>query len=66
MRLIQTFRSLCQNDQIRLLAIADALAPAMLQDEMECIDESMDDKTKYKIRVFTQELDADVKKKSKL
>ena len=33
MRLIQTFRSLCQDDQIRLLAIADALAPAMLQED---------------------------------
>ena len=31
--MLKTFRSLCQNDQIRLLAIADALAPAMLQDE---------------------------------
>ena len=30
MRLIQTFRSLCQDDQIRLLAIADALAPAQI------------------------------------
>lgn len=64
--MLKRFRSLCQDDQIRLLAIADALAPAMLQDEMECRDESGDDKTKYKIRVFTQELDADVKKQSKL
>ena len=30
MRLIQTFRSLCQDDQLRLLAIADALAPAQI------------------------------------
>ena len=43
MRLIQTFRSLCQDDQIRLLAIADALAPAMLQDEMDCSYEVGDD-----------------------
>lgn len=64
--MLKRFRSLCQDDQVRLLAIADALAPAMLQDEMECRDEVGDDKTKYKIRVFTQELDADVKKQSKL
>lgn len=64
--MLKRFRSLCQDDQVRLLAIADALAPAMLQDEMECRDEVSDDKTKYKIRVFTQELDADVKKQSKL
>ena len=64
--MLKRFRSLCQDDQVRLLAIADALAPAMLQDEMECRDEVSDDKTKYKIRVFTQELDADVKKQSNL
>ena len=28
--LIQTFRSLCQDEQIRLLAIANALAPAQI------------------------------------
>lgn len=38
--MLKTFRSLCQNDQVRLLAIADALAPAMLQDEMDCRDEA--------------------------
>ena len=37
--MLKRFRSLCQDDQIRLLAIADALAPAMLQDEIDCIDE---------------------------
>lgn len=31
--MLKRFRSLCQDDQVRLLAIADALAPAMLQDE---------------------------------
>ena len=30
MRLIQTFRSLSQDDQVRLLAITDALAPAQI------------------------------------
>lgn len=64
--MLKRFRSLSQDDQVRLLAIADALAPAMLQDEIDCRDESGDDKTKYKIRVFKQELDADIKNQSKL
>lgn len=38
--MLKRFRSLCQDDQVRLLAIADALAPAMLQDEMDCGDEA--------------------------
>lgn len=38
--MLKRFRSLSQDDQVRLLAITDALAPAMLQDEMECRDES--------------------------
>lgn len=31
--MLKRFRSLSQDDQVRLLAITDALAPAMLQDE---------------------------------
>lgn len=30
--MLKRFRSLSQDDQVRLLAITDALAPAMLQD----------------------------------
>ena len=37
--MLKRFRSLCQDDQIRLLAIADALAPAMLQDDEPCSGE---------------------------
>ena len=38
--MLKRFRSLSQDDQVRLLAITDALTPAMLQDEMECKDEA--------------------------
>jgi hypothetical protein len=38
--MLKRFRSLSQDDQVRLLAIADALAPVMLQDEIDCIDEA--------------------------
>ena len=55
MRLIQTFRSLSQDDQIRLLAIADALAPAMLQDEIDCIDEVGDNARLIDFRLCEKE-----------
>ena len=53
--MLKTFRSLCQNDQIRLLAIADALAPAMLQDEMDCIDEVGDNARLIDFRLYEKE-----------
>ena len=55
MRLIQTFRSLCQDDQIRLLAIADALAPAMLQDEMDFRDGVGDDSRLITFKVCSED-----------
>lgn len=53
--MLKRFRSLCQDDQVRLLAIADALAPAMLQDEMECRDEVGDNTRLIDFRFYEKE-----------
>lgn len=53
--MLKRFRSLCQDDQVRLLAIADALAPAMLQDEIDCIDEVGDNARLIDFRFYEKE-----------
>lgn len=53
--MLKRFRSLCQDDQVRLLAIADALAPAMLQDEIDCRDEVGDNARLIDFRFYEKE-----------
>lgn len=53
--MLKRFRSLSQDDQVRLLAIVDALAPAMLQDEMDCIDEIGDNTRLIDFRLYEKE-----------
>ena len=53
--MLKRFCSLSQDDHVRLLAIADALAPAMLQDEMECRDEVGDNARLIDFRLYEKE-----------
>ena len=53
--MLKRFRSLSQDDQVRLLAIADALASAMPQDEIDCIDEVGDDARLIDFRLYEKE-----------
>ena len=53
--MLKRFRSLSQDDQVRLLAITDALAPAMLQDEIDCIDEVGDNARLITFKVCSED-----------